>query len=51
MHINLNNPGEHFLQLSPLVGRNDPPAPSPMLSPDPLFLAPPATEDIMQFKL
>lgn len=51
MHINLNNTGEHFLQLSPLFGRGDQRPPSPLLSPEPLFLTPPISQDMMQFGL
>lgn len=51
MHINLNNQGDHFLQLSPMIGRADQSAPSPLLSPDPLFLMLNDQPDLPQFRL
>lgn len=51
MHINLNNPGDQFLQLSPILGRVDQGAPSPLLSPDPLFFVPNSQPEMPHFRL
>ena len=51
MHINLNNQGDHFLQLSPLLSNGSHRAPSPLLSPDPLFLSHQEEDAMDRFRL